>query len=97
MDDYRYASSLENKRADLFERPDNSPTENNGLLASGKHIIQFFFILNAIIDALLSHQLKHFQVFKWCNDQIYSRYQHCKPSLCISLLLGYYVKGNIVF
>ncbi|KAL1830001.1 hypothetical protein DCAR_0209400 [Daucus carota subsp. sativus] len=30
----QYASSLENKRADLFERPDNSPTENNGLLAS---------------------------------------------------------------
>ncbi|KAK1374899.1 putative plant SNARE 11 [Heracleum sosnowskyi] len=30
----QYASSLENKRADLFERPDESPAENNGLLAS---------------------------------------------------------------
>lgn len=30
----QYASNLENKRADLFEGPDDGPAEDNGLLAS---------------------------------------------------------------
>lgn len=41
---HRYANSLENKRADLFERPDDDPGENNGLLASGKQTVQYFYV-----------------------------------------------------
>lgn len=35
---YRYASNLDNKRVDLFEGPGEGLAEDNGLLASCKHM-----------------------------------------------------------
>lgn len=38
---FRYASNIENKRVDLFEGPGEGFAEENGLLASSKHIFHF--------------------------------------------------------
>lgn len=94
---HRYATSLENKRADLFERPDDSPAENNGLLASCKHMIQFFFMLNATVDASVSNQLKYYVSFKWWNDQTSSSYQHQYVPCMLNLMTFKLLLSNVTW